>query len=159
MKIKTSELTGAALDWAVAKCLGLELHKDAILDGILMPGWHASGIHGDRNQWARLGQLHYSTDWCWGGPIIEREKITLVCAEGDYAPDKAGTSYCFNTYWVAEIGRQNASTTYGSQGDDHGVMFQIAEDNIQGPTPLIAAMRCYVNRKLGATVDIPEELI
>lgn len=28
-----------------------------------------------------------------------------------------------------------------------------------GPTPLIAAMRCYVASKLGDTVEIPEELI
>jgi hypothetical protein len=27
-----------------------------------------------------------------------------------------------------------------------------------GPTPLIAAMRCYVASKLGDEVDIPEEL-
>ena len=27
-----------------------------------------------------------------------------------------------------------------------------------GPTPLIAAMRCYVASVLGDTVDIPEEL-
>jgi hypothetical protein len=29
---------------------------------------------------------------------------------------------------------------------------------IDGPTPLIAAMRCYVASKLGAEVDIPKEL-
>lgn len=28
-----------------------------------------------------------------------------------------------------------------------------------GPTPLIAAMRCYVASKLGDTVEIPEELL
>jgi hypothetical protein len=28
-----------------------------------------------------------------------------------------------------------------------------------GPTPLVAAMRCYVASKLGDTVDVPEELI
>ena len=28
-----------------------------------------------------------------------------------------------------------------------------------GPTPLIAAMRCYVTSKLGDDVDIPEELL
>lgn len=28
-----------------------------------------------------------------------------------------------------------------------------------GPTPLIAAMRCYVASKLGDEVDIPEELV
>jgi hypothetical protein len=27
-----------------------------------------------------------------------------------------------------------------------------------GPTPLIAAMRCYVAAKLGDTVEIPEDL-
>ncbi len=49
--IKVSELTGAALDWAVAKCEGV------VYDN---PAWTS-----------------YSTDWSQGGPIIEREKITL----------------------------------------------------------------------------------
>lgn len=35
----------------------------------------------------------------------------------------------------------------------------IAVDDAEGPTPLIAAMRCYVASKLGDEVDIPEELI
>lgn len=30
--------------------------------------------------------------------------------------------------------------------------------NLSGPTPLIAAMRCYVASKLGEEVEIPEEL-
>jgi hypothetical protein len=29
----------------------------------------------------------------------------------------------------------------------------------EGPTPLIAAMRCYVASKLGDEVDVPEELL
>jgi hypothetical protein len=29
----------------------------------------------------------------------------------------------------------------------------------RGPTPLIAAMRCYVAHKLGDEVDVPEELL
>ena len=55
--MQTSELTGAALDWAVAKCEGLEVsvaHED----------WH----------W-------YSTDWSQGGPIIERERLGLWFSE------------------------------------------------------------------------------
>ena len=28
-----------------------------------------------------------------------------------------------------------------------------------GPTPLIATMRCFVNKHLGDEVDIPEELL
>lgn len=53
MKIKTSELTGAALDWAVAKCEGV--------DGLF--------------EAYEVGRHHYSTYWAQGGPIIEREKI------------------------------------------------------------------------------------
>jgi hypothetical protein len=55
--LKTSELTGAALDWAVAKCTGMTW--DVALSG------------------------HYtykpSTDWAQGGPIIEREQIDIQC--------------------------------------------------------------------------------
>lgn len=55
MKIKTSELTGAALDWAVAKCEG---RKDNDF------GW-----------W--WDNYKPSTNWAHGGPIIEREQINL----------------------------------------------------------------------------------
>ena len=75
-KIRTSELTGAALDWAVAKCEGLRLHKDALLGGVMKDGWWASGYYTDPNQWIRLGRLRYSTSWAQGGPIIEREHIS-----------------------------------------------------------------------------------
>jgi hypothetical protein len=53
--MKTSELTGAALDWAVAKCEGkvFDLSPD--------------------------GYYTYkpSRNWALGGPIIERERINL----------------------------------------------------------------------------------
>ena len=50
--MRTSELTGAALDWAVAKC---ELPN----------GWpDAEIVLGDATD--------YSTDWAIGGPIIEQ---------------------------------------------------------------------------------------
>jgi hypothetical protein len=29
----------------------------------------------------------------------------------------------------------------------------------EGPTPLIAAMRCYVASKMGDTIEVPEELL
>jgi hypothetical protein len=32
-------------------------------------------------------------------------------------------------------------------------------DQFTGPTPLIAAMRCYVASKLGDDINIPEELL
>jgi hypothetical protein len=52
MKVKTSELEGAALDWAVAKC-------------------EVSDV-------GEIDDPHfYSTDWAQGGPIIEREMIDI----------------------------------------------------------------------------------
>ena len=54
--MKTSELTGAALDWAVAKCEG----------GI----WDKPIVHGFT--------YRPSSVWSQGGPIIEREGIRIV---------------------------------------------------------------------------------
>lgn len=134
MKIKTSELIGATLDWVVAKCEGLELHKDGLLNGVVMEGWHVAGYYMDPNSWARLGKLRYSTDWSQGGPIIERERIELK----NWGIDG----------WVAH------ATDYAFRpgNDEH-----FAE--CFGPTPLIAAMRCYVASKLGDEVEVPEGLL
>lgn len=60
MKVKTSELIGAALDWAV----------DKAEDRIRPDGGYYCGHHGRVSRW--------STDWSQGGPIIEREGITLT---------------------------------------------------------------------------------
>jgi hypothetical protein len=62
--MKTSELTGFALDWAVAKC-----------EGAGTPYIGKDGKH-------HLATANYSTDWSQGGLIIERENISIV-REGD----------------------------------------------------------------------------
>ena len=61
MKIKTSELTAPALDWAVAKAAGY-----AIIDLDLLYDIKS------------YDKFNPSTDWAQGGPIIEQEKITLM---------------------------------------------------------------------------------
>ena len=63
MKIK--DLTGAALDWAVAKCEGREPFINTPYDG-------CSYTDGGRGFVRR-----YSTVWEEGGPIIERERISI----------------------------------------------------------------------------------
>lgn len=108
--MKTSELTGAALDWAVAKCEGME---------------NRSGMWAG-NTW--LG-IPYSTDWSQGGPIIERERINI-------RPNQADSRF-------------KAFVVIPPTGLAH---------RQDGPTPLIAAMRCYVASKLGNEVEVPKEL-
>jgi hypothetical protein len=71
-----------------------------------------------------------STDWALGGPIIEREWLDI-------------------TPWPNE--------------SDEDLRWQCKQhDSIDcvafGPTPLIAAMRCYVASKLGDEVEVPDEL-
>lgn len=97
MKIKTSELSGVALDWAVAQCEGHGI-------GVLDDPWFAP-----------------SSNWAQGGPIIEREEIAV--GKG----------------WEQWAAFKDADT----------------EDGVLGPTPLIAACRCYVASKLGDEVDVP----
>lgn len=110
--MKTSELTGPALDWAVAKCeVGQPV--GSFLDGVV--------AHPDYNK------FYPSTNWSQGGPIIERERISVGTEENG---------------WSANI-------TTASTGIALGF----------GPTPLIAAMRCFVASRLGEEVDIPEELL
>lgn len=64
MKIKTSELTGAALDWAVAK-------SEGYIDDC------NSWLHEATVQDVADGHYHPSADWAQGGPIIDRELIEI----------------------------------------------------------------------------------
>ena len=75
----------------------------------------------------------YSTDWALAGPIIERERIGFKYT---------GTAMEFVAWVNGELSTVN---------DQHG------------PTPLIAAMRCYVASKFGDDlvlfkVEVPDEL-
>lgn len=112
MRIKTSELSGAALDWVVAKLRGVDYFGPAY-----------KFLNGEPH-------FNYSTDWGLGGPIIEQEKIGL-----DYYPDGGH--------------RDGGEWSALRDGGNHQSF---------GPTPLIAAMRCYVASKLGDEVDVPKEL-
>ena len=62
MKVKTSELTGAALDWAVARA-----NEDYPYGSAKWGEFFA----------ANCENINYSTDWAQGGPIIEREWVSV----------------------------------------------------------------------------------
>lgn len=64
--MKTSELTGALLDYWVARAEGIA-HKDIF--------WRE---HGDFWTWGHDYGYAPSTDWAQGGPIIERARITIA---------------------------------------------------------------------------------
>jgi hypothetical protein len=113
--MKISELTGAALDWAVNHAEGLT--------GILAP-------------------VDY-LKWAHGGPIIERESIFVLREQSGFKGRRL---------WAATSGANKAV----GLNEDSIKLYR--DDFYFGPTPLIAAMRCYVASKLGDDVDVPEEL-
>ena len=123
MKIKTSELIGPALDWAVALAEGHTIPRLRILRGkVALP-------QEDDPMWCDY--LEYSTDWAQGGPIIDREML------GVFPSESVSGKWCCRP----------------REKDYPKFPF------MYGPTPLIAAMRCYVASKLGDEVDVPEELL
>ena len=121
--MKTSELTGAALDWAVAKCEGN--------DQFAQYTPHLRVYHQRTDSLSSYTATFCpSTDWTRGGPIIERECIDVMFEGPEW--------YAYMRYEAAD--GYNRTLQY------------------EGPTPLIAAMRCFVASKLGDEVEIPEEL-
>lgn len=143
MKIKTSELTGVTLDWAVAKCEGksIEYVQATWYGARLLHGYcigHNIGKEFIPSEVIGRGYIP-STNWEQGGEIIKREKISVTYSDGYVS----GTALA----WYAE-------TNFFYDGMElHGDFFQ------KGETPLVAAMRCYVASKLGDEVEIPEELL
>lgn len=126
-KVKVKDATGVILDYLVAKCevkdSDCEIHS-----GNLWYGRVTSGFI----------QYRPSIDWKQGGPIIEREGITVMKYSSkciDVIPEEAWYS-CTQEHW----------------GD-------YRECEAHGPTALITAMRCYIVSKLGEEVEVPDELL
>jgi len=155
MKLKTNDLTGAALDWAVSKAEG----SLSPLGNVILKGNKRLIIVVDSIE-APTVLYKPSEDWAQGGPIIERKGITIVRCDDKNIPDAKG--FWQNKHepqWAATDGSHSVQEVYGSQGDHFGDCYQVDENAVTGPTPLIAAMRCFVASKLGDRVEIPQELV
>jgi hypothetical protein len=97
MKIKTSELTGAALNWAVALC----------------EGWQPERVSDDRGEYwwffkdsRGMNPKHYhpSSHWGIGGAIIEREGISLyLYGDSEWDAHIGGKEYLATTPLVAAM--------------------------------------------------------
>lgn len=130
--MRTSELTGIALDWAVAVAKGIPKEE------LKPPSWKGDNLF----RWMRDDEgkledsyqtgpdLLFSVKWEAGGPIITKEKISVTVEHSGI--------------WLAFINQNYANERRFVQS---------------GPTPLIAAMRCYVAYKLGDKVNVPKEFL
>ena len=88
MKTKTSELTGAALDWAVWVAAGGAAAYPKTASGpAFLKLWKGNTAK----------YVHPSTDWAQGGPIIEQEGIGLMPSGTAYFERNGGTFYSYGS--------------------------------------------------------------
>lgn len=147
MKLPTTELSGIALDWAVAQidpqCEGLTF---AMVDGLMCGFFEDEGVRRiciflegpnivrrlrARKKMGEHATAYYpSHDWSVSGPMIEREHIQI----NEFMTPQP-------EMWVATIRGKGGTTSR------------------TGSTPLIAAMRALVTVRMGERVEVPDELV
>lgn len=124
MKYKTAELEGELLD--VAVLLAQDIHLIDAFD--------------------HRGELRQpSTRWDHGGPIIERERISV-----EY------WVLIGERYWGAGLKDEDGHELPDLNPAKHAVMASgWCPVMATGTTPLIAAMRAYVASKFGDEIELP----
>jgi hypothetical protein len=174
VSVKISELSGRALDYVVAQREGRTIRRDPM-------GFHdrsywvweevPSGLGGvliQKSVYMKIGptgEKRYSpsTDWSLAGPIIERESITVIRCDDEYVLDSDGhTTRQRVAVWAAVLGErhflEDIRDDYGEPYVGGYIVYE--RGTVAGPTPLVAAMRCYVASKTkGDSVMIPKELL
>lgn len=123
-RYKVEELEGPLLDLAVANAEGIKA-TIYLVPNAISPFYECAVLD-------EAGRLHYqflpSRSWTQGGPIIDREKISLLRDE-------------FAAHWDAQ---------YIIETGEHWQWRHQAF----GVSPLVAAMRCYVRSKFGEEVEL-----
>lgn len=137
VEMNVSELSGVALDWAVAEAVGLKTV-------VCSPGQYRhdikGGIHCSTSYGCHFGapslfgidpnEYSPSTDWSQGGPLIEKHNLSLL-------PQIGGAYYA---QWAVP------------NMDDY------EEAELVAPSALLAICRAVVSKELGQAVQIPAEL-
>lgn len=137
MKVKTADLIGPALDWAVAKAQG---RTEIKIFGRTRPtdrGWVEVRFNPEPK--AATARFDPSENWDQAGQIIEPEGIEINVR--NWSPSQ-GCRLPGKYEWSARL-----------------CFVRQTECKQFGPTPLVAAMRCFVVSKLGTEVEVPDELM
>lgn len=131
IEVKTSELIGPALDWAVAKCDGWFAHLG--IDGNIHRSAVPSSVGPEYAAYGMSRVFSPSTNWSDGGPLIEKHTLRV-------APHVQSNGVI--TSWAADM-TWPCSTMPGQCGK----------------TPLVAACRAIVVKEWGYSVMVPKGLV
>lgn len=130
MQTMTRDLDGAALDLAVAMAQGRKEIK------IFAPSRPSDRgrieVRYNPEPRASTARFNPTEDWQIAGPIIERERLQITTHGDDWvvsSPNPVEIDGCRRYVFAS------------------------------GSTALVAAMRCFVETKLGDEVDIPDSLV
>lgn len=136
IEVKTADLIGKALDWAVGIADGRELELPSAVKGRKGVVWcdpfviKREGRPDFHDKTRRKWEP--STDWSHGGPLIEKHRIELRASGSE-------------NWWADKI----MIRIDPSANDWCGF----------GPTPLVAACRAIVQGWSGDTISVPKELM
>lgn len=128
IEVKTADLAGEALGWAVGKAEGLELELAGPSGYITF--YRVFYRRGGKTSWV-FERFNPWENWALGGPLIDRLRIGLSAPPAIDLNNEIG--------WQAR--------------PDDGMTFWHS-----GTTALIATCRAIVAAKLGDTVQVPKEL-
>lgn len=131
VEIKTADLVGPALDWAVASAIGLPLCEEACQGDFILIG------RGDGD----LERFAPSTVWSQGGPLRDKYKVCVF----DAGPQEA--------YGNREMVAATLDTGFS------WIDTSLKEADGVGETALIAICRAVVRHESGDVVQVPAELI
>lgn len=139
VKVKTAELTGAALNWAVAQVLGFTVKKSAYdtdfwhCEELCQPYWYNGPVE----------DYKPSSDWSHGGPLVD-------------ALMKTGKWEVVQSVTAGEVAVQNYNSECvpvdGKDWDADILYFS-------SKSLLIAFCRAFVASERGEEVEVPQDLV
>ena len=130
--MKISELSGALLDYWVARAEGMT-HEQA---SFVIPA-HA-----------------YSTEWAYGGPIVERDQIFLNPPSEVHYHGGSNNGWRQYDHWRATVSAR--TRTLPPEGELGKLIGSGGVGRGAGETPLIAAMRAKMASHYGD--EVPDEV-
>lgn len=134
IEVKTADLAGEALGWAVGIAEGLELHLEPPHYG---NGWLVFSIYrGEVTE--RRKRYNPWEAWALGGPLIDKHHVQTSFNGSGFSRSPTGE------FWCAYVCKPTGQEMLSSGG---------------GPSALIAACLAIAQAKLGETLQVPKELM
>lgn len=134
IEVKTADLIGEALGWAVGMAEGLELELEPPHYGT---AWRVFARH-RYTVTEQAKRFNPWEDWAVGGPLIDKHHVQTSFNGSGFSQSPTGQ------YWCAYVCKPSGQQEFPSGG---------------GPNALTAACRAIAQAKLGDTVQVPKELM